>query len=109
MSVVIWAQPYRGDPTAAVTEIEPFSARGMKRVFGRGDHYQRCTFNMDIWRDRAGRLRARFWSRSEEVEDQSWEIIGVPDGEQLSGPPFDEHWVPDCLRKHYGAWVLANF
>jgi hypothetical protein len=109
MSVVIWEQPYRGSPTATVTAIEYFSARGTKRVYGRGDHYQRRTFNLDIWRDRAGRLRARFWSRSSEVEDQCWEIIGVPDTRQLDGPLFNDQWVPDCLRKQYDAWVLANF
>ena len=40
---------------------------------------------------------------------ESWEIIGVPNAQQLSGPPFDEAWVPDCLRKEYDNWILANF
>ncbi len=109
MSVFIWEQPCHGSPTAAATEIEPFSARGMKRVYGRGDHYQRRGFNLDIWRDGVGRLRARFWSRSSEVEDQSWEVTGIPDADQIAGPLFNEQWVPNCLRKQYDAWVLANF
>ena len=62
----------------------------MKRVFGRGDHFSgRAAFNMDVWLDRRGRLLARFWSRSEEVDNRSLELLGanidqipqLPDGE----------------------------
>lgn len=109
-SAVIWESPCTGDSNASVTEIDDFSARGLRRVYGRGDHYPgRPAFNMDIWRDRTGRLLARFWSRSDEVDSESWDILGVRDADSLNGPPFDERWVPDCLRKQYGKWVIANF
>jgi hypothetical protein len=33
-----------------ITNISPFSARGMRWVFGRGDHFPgQAAFNMDIW------------------------------------------------------------
>lgn len=64
---------------------------------------------MYIWRDRGNRLLVRFWGRSTEVNDEAWEIIGVPDAHLLTGPPFDQRWVPDCLRKQYERWVRANF
>jgi len=37
---------------ATVEEIDHFDARGMRRVYGRGDHFGRHrSFNMDIWLD----------------------------------------------------------
>ena len=109
VSTVSWEYAYSGDSHAALSEIEYFSARGMRRVYGRGDHYKEGrTFNMDIWRDRDNRLLVRFWGRSDDVDDESWEIIGVPDAHRLSGPPFDERWVPECLRRQYDMWVIVN-
>lgn len=107
--MALWDVPYCGAGNESLAEIEHFPARGMKRVYGRGDHFpSRPAFNMDVWRDRQGRLLARFWSRSGEVDWESWEILGIPVPESLSGPPFDEQWVPDCLRKQYDTWIISN-
>jgi len=41
------------ETTAIVEWCDHFVARGMRRVYGRGDHYGSCsghTFNMDIWK-----------------------------------------------------------
>ena len=109
-STVIWKLPARANAMATLSEIEPFSARGMRRVYGRGDRYPgRAAFNLDIWRDRAGRLLAKFSSRSSEVDDESWAIHGVPDSPLRPGQPLNERSVPDCLREKYVAWLVANF
>jgi hypothetical protein len=43
---------------AFVMEIDHFDARGMSRVYGRGDHFGRYrSFHMDIWKTRDGRLK----------------------------------------------------
>jgi hypothetical protein len=79
----------------------------MRRVYGRGDHLNRV-FKMDIWKDRNGRFLVRFWSRNVGVNDESWQIIGVPDAEQITGPPFGDEWVPNCLREQYDTWLTTN-
>ncbi len=108
--IAFWQAPYIGDSNVTITEIDDFSARGMRRMYGRGDtFFDRPVFNMDIWRDRKDRLLARFWSRGNEVDWECWEILGVPDAHLLSGPPFDERWVPECLRLEYDTWILVNF
>jgi hypothetical protein len=79
-----WESPFHGNFNATVHPIEHFDARGMRRVYRRGDHLGRV-FNMDIWEDRHDRILARFWSRNPEVDEESWEIIGVPDTKQIAG------------------------
>lgn len=108
MTVVEWRQPYRGSPDVRVVEIKPFSARGMRRVYGRGDHLQRRTYNLDIWLDRHDRLLARFWSRRTEVTDEAWEIKGMPDAHLLVVSSFDTQWIPTCLRQQYENWITSN-
>jgi len=42
--------------------VEDFDARGMRRVYGRGDHFGRNpVFHMDVWLAKNGRLLVRFW------------------------------------------------
>ena len=97
------------DTGALVTEIEHFNARGMRRVFGRGDHFGRhCSFNMDIWKTRDGRLLMRCWSRCEDIDWHSFEIKGVdmveiPDRDKKMG--FEKSWVPKAVRKAYDQWI----
>ena len=108
-STAIWECQFHGNFSATVDPIEHFDARGMRRVYGRGDHFNRV-FNMDIRKDRISRFLARFWSRNGDVDDESWEIIGVPNPKQISGPSsFDGEWIPNCLREKYDTWIIANF
>ena len=85
----------------------------MRRVYGRGDHFPgRAAFNMDIWRDRHGKLYARFWSRSAEVEDMSLMIHGIPVRcvpEPLKGSSLVDDWVPKAVRDEYDEWVFGEF
>lgn len=80
MNIASWEfceKPIRRTPGIKVNYIEDFDARGMRLVFGRGDHYGGGrTFHMDVWRTRSGRLLARFWSRASEVDGMSLEIVG---------------------------------
>jgi hypothetical protein len=98
----------------SVESIDHFNARGMRRVYGRCDIFpldgkQTYRRNMDVWLSRGGRLLARFWARGYEVDDESFEIIG------LSGPhlrekevELGESWVPQRLRKEYADWLISN-
>jgi hypothetical protein len=106
-SPLFWERPSHADSGATVHSIEHFNARGMRRVYGRCDHLNR-PLNMDIWRTRDSRLLVRFWSRNEDVDCESWEINLVPDAQQLSGPPFDDGWIPNCLREEYERWAISN-
>lgn len=101
---VHWEHNIQHDPQITVEGIDHFNARGMHRVYGRGDRFNHWTLNLDLWKNRDGRLLARFWSRSQEVDPESWEVIGQPD----VGLPGDEQWVPQCLRQRYESWVISN-
>ena len=97
----------------AVEEIDHFVARGMRRVFGRGDQFGRYrTFNMDIWRDRSGRLLMRCWSQNKDVDWRSFEIKGI----ELSRiPDFDsshgcqDAWLPRTVRDAYEEWIREEY
>jgi hypothetical protein len=71
------------DSTAPATQaqvewIDYFDARGMRRVYGRGDHFGRNhIFNMDIWKTRDGRLLMRCWSQCDDIDGRSFQITGV--------------------------------
>lgn len=101
------------DYPVTLVETEHFDARGMKRVYGRGDYFQRYrTFNMDIWKDRSGRLFMRFWSRSGDVDWRSYELKGM-DGSTI---PVDIHhsdcidyWVPIRVRDAYEQWIREEW
>jgi hypothetical protein len=95
----------------------------MRRVYGRGDHFGNVrgnTFNMDVWLSRSGRLLARFWARSEEVDWLSFEITGYTQADKARGwdaaakrdvgkcHELDEDWVPECLRDEYDDWVISE-
>ena len=101
-------KPIRCAPGTKVNYIEHFDARGMRLVFGRGDHFGvGRTFNMDVWLTRSGRLLARFWSRSSEVDGISVEVVGfsptIP--ARKKGAPLDARWVPQLLRDEYDSWI----
>lgn len=101
-------KPSRCGPRTEVNQTEPFDARGMRLVYGREDHYGRGrTFHMDVWLTRRGRLLARFWSRSSEVDEMSLEVIGFSPRlhPRKKGDAFDARWVPQRLREAYDDWI----
>ena len=108
-AVICWdTEPPVG--CAIVEQISHFDARGMQRVYGRGDRFgRRSTFNLDIWKTRDGRLLMRCWSRREDSEWCSFEIKGVtPDVIEGDKTVSREAWVPEAVRKAYEAWILEE-
>lgn len=106
-SLVAWESAYRGEDGVAA-EIPAFNARGLHRVYGRADHFPgRPKFNLDIWRDRNGRLLARFSSAGAEVDSETWQVSGAAASSLPTGA-IGEECVPNCLRQLYKAWVTAN-
>jgi len=98
---------------ASVEEIEDFDAKGMRRVYGRGDHFGRHhSFNMDIWKTSDGRLLMRCSSRCIDIDWRSFEIKGVdlaeiPELDKSKG--FEESWVPKSVRQAYEDWIYEEF
>jgi hypothetical protein len=95
--------------SARVRAIHRFDARGMHRVYGRGDRFgSRASFIMDIWTSTAGRLLMRFWSHCADIEERSFEIEGVP---AISIPPRRvqlrscDAWIPKTVRAAYDQWI----
>jgi hypothetical protein len=94
----------------AIRSIDPFDARGMRCIYGRGDGWPRRSFHMDVWSSKDGRVFARFWSRSKGVPWQSYEVFGLkpvaPDPDSL--PKYSERNVPGLLRFQYDQWIVGN-
>ena len=98
---------------ARVEEIDYFDARGMRRVYGRGDHYGRhWCFNMNIWKTHDRRLLARFWSRCDDIDGRSFEIKGIDTAaipRRNKQEHFQDSWVPKAIRKEYDQWIRDEF
>lgn len=98
---------------AQTEEIEHFDARGMRRVYGRGDHFGRhWSFNMDIWKTYDGRLLMRCWSRCEDIDWRSFEIKGIDTSViplRDKKTRFQDSWVPKAIRKTYDQWIQDEF
>ena len=95
-----------------IEHIESFSARGMQRVYGRSDRFlARAALHMDIWRNSAGQLFARFWSRRDDTDDLSLIVRGIKP-ESLSERDrevgFSDRWIPGSLRKEYEQWLTSE-
>lgn len=97
---------------ADIEEIDHFDARGMRCVYGRGDHFGRPhTYHMDIFLDRQGRLFMRWWARSKYIAWRSFEIKGVdtrkirPDNLRSEDK---DRWVPRAARDSYAEWIMEN-
>ncbi len=99
---VTWDQKSKQGAGVTCAPIEGFSARGMTRLYGRGDHFGNRTLNLDLWEAGDGRVLARFWSRSDEVDDESWAVTGGQTDAK------GEHQVPQCLRDQYEVWARSN-
>ena len=100
----------------AIIEIANFSARGMRRIYGRGDRFGSRAFNMDIFINRATRMLVRFWSRADEVASESWELFGLKPktlpracGEAGAEKPDEpERLIPVVLREKYDSWIIRE-
>jgi hypothetical protein len=106
-------RPCRG---SVVKRIKNFDARGKRSVYGQGDHFgRRLSFHMDVWKARSGALLVRFWSRSAEIKQLSYEVTGMPPNRQPNGarPEDDDYpdssWIPQPLRKEYYKWIQSEF
>ena len=95
-----------------VIYIDYFDARGMRRVYGRGDWFGHGRkFNMDVWLSKEGLLLSRFWARRDEVDWLSFEVIGSTQPQLPPGRiklPISEDWVPQILREEYDNWILSE-
>lgn len=106
----IWSEDGPQSDGITVEQIDGFSARGMRAVYGRGDHFGRQIFHMDVWLTREGRFLARFWSRCAEVDWESWEVLGLPISmtKLTDKQPSHEEFVPTCLRDVYDDWIIRE-
>ncbi len=112
MTTTHWEKAGSRESKISVKLIDGFNARGMRRVYGRVDRFPgRHAFCMDVWLTRTGRLLARFWSRSSEVDGESWEVIGFFPVMPIRNAKHEisEEWVPECLRDKYNDWIISEF
>lgn len=96
------------NPEIYLEDIDYFSARGLRRVYGRGDifrfSYGETEFQMTIWRDRNRKLFVRFWSDDEDIDWRAYTIIGMPDTATIDDYG-QGNWIPYCLRSAYDEWI----
>lgn len=106
-SIVGWECPSLQQPSVTIELVDPFDARGMKRVYSRCEVFGggQPEFVLDIWRGKDGRLLARFSSHGLEIDSESYAIHWSA---QLELPLMDEKWVPEDLRKAYDIWLMVN-
>lgn len=111
--MIVWDTESAPSASIRIENIPPFDARGMRRVYGRGDTFsKKCSFHMDVWCDRSGRLLARFWSGSGDVDGRSLEITGVsPDAipNREGDAAFSDAWIPGALRQEYEGWISEEW
>jgi hypothetical protein len=103
--------PLRGS-RIRIQSVAAFNARGMKHLYGRSDKFGRkAAYNMDVWRDRDGKLFARFWSRNWDVDGLSIAIHGIaPDliPEGTNEGALSDEWIPKQLRDDYYNWIISE-
>ena len=108
--IVHWDSTVSSNGDVGLDPIEHFDARGKTCVYSRGDVFPgRGTFNMTIWKDKAGRLLVRFWSRKIEADWLSYELSGIRPEVIKASSLADDRWIPQVLRKEYDNWVLSEF
>ena len=92
-----------------VEMADHFDARGMRCIYGRGDWFTRRSFHMDVWATKDGRILARFWAYTNDVDTESYEVFGLtpvpPDPTATNR--FSELNVPELLRWEYDNWILC--
>jgi len=67
---------------------------------------------LDAFRRLVADLLARFWSRSNDVDGRSLEIIGlssaaIPDRKRDQA--FEDSWIPQALREEYEDWITEEW
>jgi hypothetical protein len=99
--------------TVNVVQIDPFSAKGMRRVYGRGDHFGGGRkFQLDIWKKKHDQLFMRCRSHYSDYLPRSFSITGVnPEVNPKvdSKPDLREEWVPQIVRVAYDDWIREEF
>jgi len=61
---------------------------------------------MHIWMSRDRRVFARFWSRGSDVDQLSFEILGMPKNILLDGIDLsNDSLLPEPLRSEYREWI----
>lgn len=118
-----WLEPGKSQGEELV-EIPSFSARGMRLIYGREDHFPipnreewvrlfgwseirfqlKCC--MDIWLRKDGYMFVRFHASRKCLETFSFELTGPAVPTELKhGVLLDESWVPQVLRDRYDEWI----
>ena len=106
--MIAWDTEIAPTTSILIDHITWFNARGMRYVYGRGDHFGgKCSFNMEIWLATSGRLLARFWSRNNDVDRRSLEIVGLSSAEIPEA--FGDSWIPQGLRAEYEDWITEEW
>jgi hypothetical protein len=103
-----WESPSPRYKGIKIEMIDYFDARGMKRVYGRGDCFGRNRyFHMDIWATSSGRLLMRCWSRCSEIDGRSFEIFGIDIEKSIFQPhkKMCDDWIPYIVREAYETWI----
>lgn len=94
-----------------VEQIEPFDARGMKRVYGREDGLPRTPcFHLDIFAAADGRVRMRCWARGD-MEDRAYEVTGWKAAARARDERrmLDESEIPSAVRRAYERWGVEEW
>ena len=107
--LMVWeSETLKGRGTRCDMLTEGFNARGLHCLYQREDKFPKSPkLNMAVWTD-GKRLLARFWSRSQYVETESYEVLGINKNllERLYDKvPESDDWIPQCLRDAYDDWV----
>jgi hypothetical protein len=83
------------------------SRRGMRLIYGRGDHFGKLSCGLDMLLRKDGCLFVLFYSPGKRVTYRSYELVG------LKLPPLPERGellrddcVPEVLRDLYEAWAV---
>jgi hypothetical protein len=83
-----------------------FSARGMRRIYGRGDHFPRLSCGMVIFLRRDARVFVRFYSPGLRETYRTYELLGLKLRTlPQRGAPLGDDCVPEVLRDLYEGWV----
>lgn len=87
-------------------EITDFDARGLRKVYGRGDtFYKHSPLNMELWLNKSGNLLMRCWSRSKYAPKRSFIILNFDISTIPDEGKFEDFWIPEGIRTAYEDWV----